>query len=205
MKVRQAQLLVARRQRPALDALVATDRFATRVMLDAGALVKRYASEAGHDRVLALFEQADDMLVAAHCQSEVAAALLRRLRDGCLPKPEFDRVWAAAQRDVADMVRVPLDDHVERFAFAAMERGALRVAEALHVGSALAANVDLFVTADWRLAQVARALGLQCECLAGPVDDLEVNSAPSPGSARPPEGVRGNLGAARRFLMRVMP
>ena len=27
-------------------------------------------------------------------------------------------------------------------------------------------------------------------------------SAPSPGFARPPEGVRGNLGAARRFLMR---
>ena len=28
-----------------------------------------------------------------------------------------------------------------------------------------------------------------------------VESAPSPGFARPPEGVRGNLGAARRFLM----
>ena len=37
-------------------------------------------SSAGHDRVLALFEQADDMMVAAHCQSEVAGALLRRLR-----------------------------------------------------------------------------------------------------------------------------
>ena len=170
MKVRPS---VARRRRLALESLAGAGQVATRVMLDAGALVKRYASEVGHDRVLALFDQADHMMVAAHCQSEMAAALLRRLRDGCLSKPEFDRVWVAAQRDVADMVRVPLDDHVERFAFAAMERGALRVAEALHVGSALAANVDLFVTADWRLAQVARALGLQCECLAEPVDVLE--------------------------------
>lgn len=162
--------MVARRQRLSLESLAGSGPIAgTRVMLDAAALVKRYATEAGHERVLALFAQADDMMVAAHCQSEVAGALLRRLRDGCLPKLEFDRVWAAAQRDVADMVRVPLDDHVERFAFAAMERGALRVADALHVGSALAANVDLFVTADWRLAQVARALGLQCECLAEPV------------------------------------
>lgn len=144
-----------------------------RVMLDAGALVKRYACEAGHDRVLTLFEQADDLLVAAHCQTEVALALLRRLRDGGLAKSEFDRVWAAARRDVADMVRVPLDDHVERFAFAAMERGTLRVAEALHIGSALAANVDLFVTADARLVAVARALGLECECLALPVDAMK--------------------------------
>jgi predicted nucleic acid-binding protein len=105
------------------------------------------------------------LLVAAHCQSEVAAALLRRRRDGCLPEAEFERVWAAARRDVADMVRVPLDDHVERFAFAAMEHEPLRVTDALHVGSALAANVDLFVTADRRLAQVARLLGLSVECL----------------------------------------
>jgi hypothetical protein len=176
-----------------------------RVMLDASALLKRYASEAGHARVLDLFAQADGLLVAAHCQSEVAAALLRRRRDGCLPEAEFDRVWAAVQRDIADMVRVPLDDHVERFAFAAMEHeppgrsqgesrsaqhggssseppgrsqgefrsaqhpgyssAPLRVSDALHVGSALAAQVDLFVTADQRLAQVARLLGLPAECL----------------------------------------
>ncbi|MEO8543186.1 MAG: type II toxin-antitoxin system VapC family toxin [Betaproteobacteria bacterium] len=136
-----------------------------RVMLDASALLKRYAAEAGHDRLLELFAQADGLLVAAHCQSEVAAALLRRRRDCNLPKAEFERVWVAARRDLADMVRVPLDDHVERFAFAAMEHEQLRVTDALHVGSALAANVDLFVTADRRLAQVARWMGLPAECL----------------------------------------
>lgn len=136
-----------------------------RVMLDASALLKRYAAEAGHARVLDLFAQADGLLVAAHCQSEVAAALLRRRREGCLPEAEFERVWAAARRDIADMVRVPLDDHVERFAFAAMEHAPLRMTDALHVGSALAANVDVFVTADRRVAQVARAMGLPAECL----------------------------------------
>jgi uncharacterized protein len=141
-----------------------------RVMLDASALLKRYASEAGHERVLDLFARADGLLVAAHCQSEVAAALLRRRRDGCLSEAEFERVWAAARRDVADMVRVPLDDHVERFAFAAMEHEPLRVTDALHIGSAMAANVDLFVTADRRLAQVARAMGLPAECLDAAVE-----------------------------------
>lgn len=136
-----------------------------RLMFDASALTKRYASEAGRERVLALFEVASELLVAAHCKTEVASALLRRRREGSLPASEFDRAWAAAQRDVADMTLVPLDAHVERFAFAAMEQGPLRGMDALHVGSALATRVDLFVTADRRQAQVARGMGLATELI----------------------------------------
>jgi predicted nucleic acid-binding protein len=136
-----------------------------RLMFDASALTKRYASEAGRDRVLMLFEAASELLVAAHCKTEVASALLRRRRDGSLPTAEFDRAWAAAQRDVADMTLVPLDSHVERFAFAAMEQGPLRGMDALHVGSALVSRVDLFVTADRRQAQVARGMGLATELI----------------------------------------
>ena len=138
-----------------------------RLMFDASALIKRYASEPGRDRVLALFDAASELVVAAHCQTEVASALIRRRLEGGLPPHEFDRVWTAAQRDVADMIRVPLDSQVERFAFAAMEHGPLRGMDALHVGSALVAGVDLFVTADQRQAQVARALGLHTELVNG--------------------------------------
>ena len=134
-------------------------------MFDASALTKRYASEAGRERVLELCEAASELLVAAHCKTEVAAALLRRRRDGSLPASEFERAWDAAQRDVADMTLVPLDARVERFAFAAMEQGPLRGMDALHVGSALATRVDLFVTADKRQAQVARSMGLPTELI----------------------------------------
>ena len=136
-----------------------------RLMFDTSALTKRYAAEAGRERVLLLFEGASDLLVAAHCKTEVASALLRRRREGTLPASEFDRAWAAAQRDVADMTVVPLDARVERFAFAAMEQGPLRAMDALHVGSALASRVDLFVTADRRQAQVARGMGLITELI----------------------------------------
>ena len=136
-----------------------------RLMFDASALTKRYASEAGRDRVLMLFEAASELLVAAHCKTEVASALLRRRRDGSLPAPEFDRAWAAAQRDVADMTLVPLDSHVERFAFAAMEQGPLRGMDALHVGSALDSRVVLFFTGDRRQEQVALGMGLDKELI----------------------------------------
>ena len=134
-------------------------------MFDASALTKRYASEAGRNRVLALFASASELLVAAHCKTEIASALLRRRREGSLPAAEFDRAWGAAQSDVADMTLVPLDARVERFAFAAMEQGPLRGMDALHVGSAMAARVDLFVTADKRQAQVARAMGVATELI----------------------------------------
>jgi predicted nucleic acid-binding protein len=136
-----------------------------RLMFDASALTKRYASEIGRLRVLALFASASELLVAAHCKTEVASALLRRRREGSLPAAEFDRAWTAAQSDVADMTLVPLDARVERFAFAAMEHGPLRGMDALHVGSAIAAQVDLFVTADKRQAQVARAMGVATELI----------------------------------------
>lgn len=136
-----------------------------RLMFDASALTKRYASEAGRNRVLALFASASELLVAAHCKTEVASALLRRRREGSLPVAEFERAWNAAQSDVADMTLVTLDARVERFAFAAMEQGPLRGMDALHVGSAIAARVDLFVTADKRQAQVARAMGVPTELI----------------------------------------
>ena len=145
-------------------AVIARDGEA-RLMFDASALTKRYASETGRNRVLALFASASELLVAAHCKTEVASALLRRRREGSLPAAEFDRAWNAAQSDVADMTLVGLDARVERFAFAAMEQGPLRGMDALHVGSAMAARVDLFVTADKRQAQVARALGVPTELI----------------------------------------
>jgi predicted nucleic acid-binding protein len=162
--VKKAQAAYAPQAAGTATRVVARDGEA-RLMFDASALTKRYASEAGRDRVLMLFEAASELLVAAHCKTEVASALLRRRRDGSLPAPEFDRAWAAAQCDVADMTLVPLDAHVERFAFAAMEQGPLRGMDALHVGSALASRVDLFVTADRRQAQVARGMGLATELI----------------------------------------
>jgi len=134
-------------------------------MFDASALTKRYASEAGRNRVLALFASASELLVAAHCKTEIVSALLRLRREGSLAVAEFDRAWDAAQSDVADMTLVALDARVERFAFAAMEQGPLSGMDALHVGSALAARVDLFVTADKRQARVARAMGVPTELI----------------------------------------
>lgn len=137
------------------------------MLFDTSALAKRYAVEEGRDRILGLFSSATALVVAAHCQSEIGSALLRRLREGSLSEHDFDRAWTTAQADVADMERVPLDSHVERFAFAAMRHAPLRAMDAIHIGSALSARVDLFVTCDRRQADAARQMGLQTEYVSG--------------------------------------
>ncbi|WP_146228664.1 type II toxin-antitoxin system VapC family toxin [Xylophilus ampelinus] len=138
-----------------------------RALLDTSALTKRYTDEAGRDQVLAIFQASRNLVIAAHCKAEMASALLQRRREGSLSASDFDRTWHQAQQDVADMESVPLDAHVERLAFAAMERHPLRASEALHIGSALVARVDLFVTADARQAQAAHTMGLPTEWVRG--------------------------------------
>lgn len=138
-----------------------------RVLFDTSALTKRYAMEEGRERILGLFAATAEAVIAAHCRSEIASALLRRRREGSLSAADFERVWNMAQQDVADMERVPLDAHVERFAFAAMEHAPLRAMDAIHIGSAMSARVDLFVTCDRRQADAARHLGLQTEYVPG--------------------------------------
>ena len=142
-----------------------------RVLFDTSSLVKRYASEPGRERVLAVFAQATALVVASHCKLEVASLLLQRRSEGAMSAADFERAWIAAQRDVADMEVVPIDAHVERFAFAAMEHSPMRAGDALHIGCALLANVDLFVTSDPRQADGARRLGLNTEYVSSVLEE----------------------------------
>ena len=57
-----------------------------RVLFDTSALYKRYNIEAGRDQVLAAGDRASEVMVAAHCKSEIASALNRSRHDG---KPLF--------------------------------------------------------------------------------------------------------------------
>jgi len=136
-----------------------------RILIDSSALVKRYALEAGRERVFALSEAASEMCVAAHCKIEVASALRRRQSEGSLDTVGVERAWARVKQEFAEMTVVPLTAAVEDRVLAALRDSALRSSEAIHIGSAQAARADLFVTADPRQAQAARRCGLATELI----------------------------------------
>ena len=139
----------------------------SRTLFDSSALYKRYNVEVGRERVLLFLERAQFVVVAAHGLTEIASAFHRQRHDGLLSDEDYDEMMRQVQCDFAEFEVVALDKRVEAFAIAAMRRARLRAMDALHVGTAMASGIDLFVTADRRQAQAASAVGLATEWIDG--------------------------------------
>ena len=94
---------------------------------------------------------------------EFASAVGNRVRRGDLTAAEGSAALAAFERDFAQALEleeaVPEDLDFARRAIARFERG-LRGGDALHVATALRIDASLLVTSDRRLANAARAFGL---------------------------------------------
>ena len=135
------------------------------VLFDASAMFKRYSGEAGVSRVLQLQASAVAVTAAVHCKTEVASALSRQWREGAFSDDEYERVLADIHADFDELAVMPLTSQAERYAIAAMRLASLRGMDALHIGTAQAARVDLFVTADKRQAAAAQAVGLKTELI----------------------------------------
>ena len=136
-----------------------------RVLVDTSALYKRYNREAGRDQLMAVSERADELVIAGHCKAEIASALNRQRHDGLLNARDYARIMAVVKADFDDFTLFALDGRVEAYAVAAMEISRLRAMDALHIGTAKAAYVDLFVTADKRQALAAQAVGLTTDLI----------------------------------------
>ena len=136
-----------------------------RVLMDSSALFKRYNRERGREQLLAVTERASELVIAAHCKAEVTSALCRQRHEGLVNAEDYARIMDVVKVDFQDFTVFALDSRVENHAIAAMETGRLRAMDALHIGTAKAAHVDLFVTADKRQALAAQAVGLTTELI----------------------------------------
>jgi predicted nucleic acid-binding protein len=136
-----------------------------RVLFDSSALLKRYLAEPGSPLVLALAERVSELCVAAHCKAELSSALNRQRHDGLLEDADYRRTWAEVCADFDVFTVVAFSGRVETAAVTAMERVRLRAMDALHVATAQAASVELFVTADQRQARAADAMGLKTQLI----------------------------------------
>ena len=134
-----------------------------KVLFDTSALYKRYNQEAGSEQVREITARTRELVVAAHCKTEIASAINRQRHDGLVAQDEYTRIMSAVHEDFSAFSRLDLDGRVEAFAIAAMERSRLRAVDALHIATAQASRVDLFVTADRRQAAAAQAAGLHIE------------------------------------------
>lgn len=132
-----------------------------RVFFDSSALVKRYIDEQGTAQVLAWCEQATELAVAVIAVPEIVSAFRRLVREDRLSEAQYAALKADLRADLADAVVFEISPQVVHRAVAALEEQPLRAMDALHVGAAIVACADAFVSADARQCAAATRAGLR--------------------------------------------
>ena len=136
-----------------------------KLLLDSSAIAKRYKRESGHDAVARLLMDAHTVVLAAHCKAEIASSLSREVYDRSIDMEQYVYAMGEVTQDFVDFDVRPISPEIETLAIAAMTHNRLRAMDALHIGTAQAARVDLFVTADRKQALAAQAAGLKTELI----------------------------------------
>jgi predicted nucleic acid-binding protein len=131
------------------------------VFLDTSAFAKRYASEPGSDKVMALCQKADSLVVSVICLPELISTLSRLVRERKLAKADYRKLKGSAMADLADVDICQITPDVMVSAVSLLESHPLRAMDALHVSCALAVEPDMFVSADHRQRSAARKAGLK--------------------------------------------
>ena len=83
--------------------------------------------------------------------------------DKSIDSGQYGYAMGEVAQDFVDFDVWPVSPEIEVLAIAAMTHSRLRAMDALHIGTAQAARVDLFVTADRKQALAAQAAGLKTE------------------------------------------
>ena len=131
-----------------------------RLFFDTSAQAKRYDQEKGSDQVRSLCAEADALGVSVLVVPELISTLCRLVREGRLSSEDYRSLRSAVQIDLSDADLCDLSQDAFEQTIRCLENHPLRALDALHVGSALVYEPDLFVSADRRQAQAAGREGL---------------------------------------------
>ncbi|MFP5407208.1 MAG: type II toxin-antitoxin system VapC family toxin [Gammaproteobacteria bacterium] len=132
-----------------------------RVYFDSSAFAKRYIDEAGTVEVLEWCERASELALSIIAVPELISAFRRLTREGRLNDDQYRSVKADLLADIADAIVCDTTPEVIGHAIRAIESHVLRGMDAIHIGAALACSAEVFVSADGRQCDAARALGLR--------------------------------------------
>jgi uncharacterized protein len=132
-----------------------------RVFFDSSAFVKRYVREEGTDVVLSWCDQATELCISGIALPEIVSAFCRLLREDLVSPVQYRHLKTMLMDDISDAAICDLTPEVIRHSMISLEKNVLRGMDAIHLGSALALNVDLFVSADARQCDAATQAGLR--------------------------------------------
>ena len=132
-----------------------------RVFFDSSAFAKRYILEEGSELVLSWCDQASELCLSGIALPEIISAFCRLQREKLLSPLQYRHLKAMLMADITDAAICDLAPETMRQTIIALENNVLRGMDAIHIGSALALNADVFVSADARQCAAAEQAGLR--------------------------------------------
>jgi predicted nucleic acid-binding protein len=132
-----------------------------RVFFDSSAFAKRYVREEGTDIVLSWCEQATELCLSGIALPEIISSFCRMQRENRVSILQYRHLKAMLMVDISDAAICDLTPEVIRHTIICLENNVLRGMDSIHIGSAIALNVDIFVSADARQCAAATKAGLE--------------------------------------------
>lgn len=136
-----------------------------RVFFDTSAFVKRYISESGTDIVLEWCDRATEIGLSGIALPEIISAFCRLHREARITDTQYRQLKSLLLADIEDAALCDLTPAVLAHAISSLETNVLRGMDAIHIGSALALQADVFVSADTRQLDAAARAGLRVEAV----------------------------------------
>ena len=132
-----------------------------RIFFDSSAFAKRYVSEEGTDAVVQWCDRAAEIALSGIALPELISAFCRLRRESKISEAQYQQLKDSLLADIEDAAICDLTPIVLAHSIASLERNTLRGMDAIHIGSAVAMQADLFVSADARQCAAAAATGLE--------------------------------------------
>ena len=132
-----------------------------RIFFDSSAFAKRYVSEEGTDAVVQWCDRAAEIALSGIALPELISAFCRLRRESKISEAQYQQLKDSLLADIEDAAICDLTPIVLAHSIASLERNTLRGMDAIHIGSAVAMQADLFVSADARQCAAAAAVGLE--------------------------------------------
>lgn len=136
-----------------------------RVFFDTSAFVKRYVSEAGTSAVLEWCDRATEIGLSGIALPEIVSAFCRLRREAKITDTQYLQLKSLLLADIEDAAVCDLTPAVLGKAISILEANVLRGMDAIHIGSAVALQADVFLSADIRQCEAAARAGLRVEAV----------------------------------------
>ena len=115
--------------------------------------------------MLAWCDRASAIGLSGIALPEIVSAFCRLRREGKIDEAQYRQLKSLLLADIGDAAICDITPEVLAQSIVCLEKNLLRGMDAIHIGSALALKVDVFITADQRQGDAASRAGLRVDGL----------------------------------------